>query len=66
MKTIRQAHEELIGAFKFLEMMEDDLRRDRGSPERDILRCRVKMAKEEVVKQSKEFIFYLSEAGIKF
>ena len=66
MKTIRQAHEELIGAFKFLEMMEEDLRRDRGSPEQDILQCRVRAAKEEVINQSKEFIFYLSEAGIKF
>ena len=70
MKTVNQSHSELEEALKFLEIMIENretawnkakLRRDL-----DVLDARVRQAEKEVVNASKEFIFYLKEAGIGF
>ena len=70
MKTVKQAHSELEKALKFLEIQlknknkawnEARLRRDL-----DVLNARVSQAEKEVVNASKEFIFYLKEAGMEF
>ena len=70
MKTMKQSHSELEEALKFLEIKienrdtawnEAKLRRDL-----DVLEARVRQAEKEVVNASKEFIFYLKEAGIGF
>ena len=70
MKTVNQSHSELEEALKFLEIMIENretawnkakLRRDL-----DVLDARVRQAEKEVVNASKEFIFYLKEAGMGF
>ena len=70
MKTVNQSHSELEEALKFLEIMIENrdqaqnkakLRRDL-----DVLDARVRQAEKEVVNASKEFIFYLKEAGMEF
>ena len=70
MKTMKQSHSELEEALKFLEIMIENrdqaqnkakLRRDL-----DVLDARVRQAEKEVVNASKEFIFYLKEAGMEF
>ena len=70
MKTVKQSHGELEEALKFLEIIienrdkawnEARLRRDL-----DVLDARVRQAEQEVVNASKEFIFYLKEAGMEF
>tara|TARA_Y100000310_G_scaffold213273_1_gene214178 strand:+ start:489 stop:701 length:213 start_codon:yes stop_codon:yes gene_type:complete len=70
MKTVNQSHSELKEALKFLEIMIENrdkawnkakLRRDL-----DVLDARVRQAEKEVVNASKEFIFYLKEAGMEF
>ena len=70
MKTVNQSHSELEEALKFLEIMIENretawnkakLRRDL-----DVLDARVIQAEKEVVNASKEFIFYLKEAGMEF
>ena len=70
MKTVNQSHSELEEALKFLEIMIEnrDQARNKAKLRRDldVLDARVRQAEKEVVNASKEFIFYLKEAGMEF
>jgi len=70
MKTVKQSHSELEAALKFLEVKienRDKAQMDaRQRRDLDVLNARVLHAEKEVVNASKEFIFYLKEAGIRF
>jgi len=70
MKTIAQAHNELRNAIAILEEKitdADNAKKDaKMRRELDILRAKVYQAEMKVVETSKEFIYYLSEAAIKF
>ena len=66
MKTISQSHNDLIGALKELENNEIEYEKGKGTRETDILSCRVSASKNAVIKYTKDFLYYLSEACIKF
>ena len=70
MKTIAQAHNELRNAIAILEEKKTDADNAKKNAkmrrELDILGARVYQAEKKVVEASKEFIYYLSEAAIKF
>lgn len=66
MKTISQSHNDLIGAVKELENNEMEYEKGKGTRETDILRCRVSASKNAVIKYTKDFLYYLKEAEIKF
>ena len=70
MKTLAQAHDELLIAIAILEEKKTDA--DNASNvakmrrELDVLEAKIKYAERQVVEASKEFVHYLSEAAIKF
>ena len=70
MKTIAQAHNELRNAIAILEEKKTDAvnakKNAKMRRELDILGARVYQAEKKVVETSKEFVYYLSEAAIKF
>ncbi len=70
MKTIAQAHDELLIAIAILEEKKtdaDNARKDaRMRRELDILEAKIRQAERQVVDASKDFVHYLSEAAIKF
>ena len=66
MKTISQSHNDLIGAVKELENNEMEYKKGKGTRETDILSCRVSASKNAVIKYTKDFLYYLKEAEIKF
>jgi len=66
MKTISQSYNDLIGAVKELENNEMEYDKEKGSRETDILSCRINASKNAVIKYTKDFLYYLKEAGIKF
>ena len=70
MKTIAQAHDELLIAIAILEEKKtdaDNARKDaRMRRELDILEAKIKQAESQVVDAAKDFVHYLSEAAIKF
>ena len=70
MKTIAQAHDELLIAIAILEEKKtdaDNARKDaRMRRELDILEAKIKQAERQVVEAAKDFVHYLSEAAIKF
>ena len=70
MKTVKQSHSELEEALKFLETKIENRNKAwndaRQRRDLDVLNARVNQAEKEVVNASKEFIFYLKEAGMEF
>ena len=70
MKTIAQAHDELLIAIAILEEKKTDADNARNVAkmrrELDILEAKRKQAERQVVEAAKEFVHYLSEACIKF
>ena len=70
MKTIAQAHNELRNAIAILEEKKTDADNAKKNAkirrELDILGARVYQAEKKVVETAKEFVYYLSEAAIKF
>ena len=70
MKTIAQAHDELLIAIAILEEKKTDADNARNIAkmrrELDILEAKRKQAEHQVVEAAKEFVHYLSEACIKF
>ena len=69
MKTIAQAHNELLIAIAILEEKKtdaDNARNEREILMLDILEAKIKQAESQVVDAAKEFVHYLSEAAIKF
>ena len=69
MKTIAQAHDELLIAIAILEEKKtdaDNARNEREILMLDILEAKIKQAESQVVDAAKEFVHYLSEAAIKF
>ena len=69
MKTIAQAHNELLITIAILEEKKTDVdtaRKKREMRELDILGAKVYHAEKKVVEAAKEFVHYLSEAAIKF
>ena len=70
MKTIAQAHDELLIAIAILEEKKTDADNARNIAkmrrELDILEAKRKDAERQVVEAAKEFVYYLSEACIKF
>ena len=69
MKTIAQAHNELLVAIAILEEIETDAENARKKREMrmlDIHEARIKQAESQVVEAAKDFVHYLSEACIKF
>ena len=70
MKTIAQAHDELLIAIAILEEKKTDADNARNVAkmrrELDILEAKTKQAEHQVVEAAKEFVHYLSEACIKF
>ena len=61
-----EAHENLLGALKELENNEIEYEKGKGTRETDILSCRVSASKNAVIKYTKDFLYYLKEAEIKF
>ena len=70
MKTIAQAHDELLIAIAILEEKKTDADNARNVAkmrrELDVLEARIKHAEHQVVEAAKDFVHYLSEACIKF
>ena len=69
MKTIAQAHNVLLVAIAILEEIETDAelaRKKREMSMLDIHEARVEQAEKKVVEAAKDFVYYLSEACIKF
>ena len=70
MKTIAQAHDELLIAIAILEEKKTDADNARNVAkmrrELDILEAKIRQAERQVVDASKDFVHYLSEAAIKF
>ena len=70
MKTIAQAHDELLVAIAILEEKKTDADNARNIAkmrrELDILEAKIKQAESQVVDAAKDFVHYLSEAAIKF
>ena len=69
MKTIAQAHKELLIAIAIFEEKKTDAdtaRKKREMTMLDIHEARIEQAKSQVVKAAKNFVHYLSEACIKF
>ena len=69
MKTIAQAHDELLVAIAILEEKKtdaDNARKKREMSMLDIHEARVEQAEKKVVEAAKDFVYYLSEACIKF
>ena len=70
MKTIAQAHDELLVAIAILEEKKTDANNARNIAkmrrELDILEAKRNQAERQVVEAAKEFVYYLSEACIKF
>ena len=70
MKTIAQAHDELLIAIAILEEKKTDADNARNVAEMrrelDVLEARIKQAEHQVVEAAKDFVHYLSEACIKF
>ena len=70
MKTIAQAHDELLIAIAILEEKKTDADNARNvvkmRRELDVLEAKIKHAERQVVESAKEFVHYLSEACIKF
>ena len=69
MKTIAQAHDELLIAIVILEEKKTDAyntRKKREISMLDICEARVAQAEKKVVEAAKDFVYYLSEAAIKF
>ena len=70
MKTIAQAHDELLIAIAILEEKKTDADNARNVAkmrrELDVLEAKIKHAERRVVEAAKEFVHYLSEACIKF
>ena len=70
MKTIAQAHDELLIAIAILEEKKTDADNARNVAkmrrELDILEAKIRQAEHQVVEAAKDFAHYLSEACIKF
>ncbi len=70
MKTIAQAHDELLIAIAILEEKKTDADNARNVAkmrrELDVLEAKIKQAEHQVVEAAKDFVHYLSEACIKF
>ena len=69
MKTIAQAHDELLIAIAVLEERQTDAynaKKNREMEMLDIYEAKVSQARKQVVESAKEFVYYLSEACIKF
>ena len=69
MKSITQAHDELKDALDILKKEEkamEDGWEERKHAMIDLYEARVLRAEKQVVEAAKEFIYYLSEAEIKF
>jgi ABC-type uncharacterized transport system auxiliary subunit len=69
MKTLAQAHDELLIALAVLEekkTVANDARKNREMTMFDIHDAKVYQAEKIVVDTAKDFIYYLSEAAIKF
>ena len=69
MKTIAQAHDELLIAIAVLEEHKTDAvnaRKEREMVMLDIYGAKVLHAEKKVVEAAKEFMYYLSEAAITF
>ena len=69
MKTLAQAHDELLIAIAILEEKKtdaDNARNEREILMLDILEAKIKQAESQVVEAAKNFVHYLSEAAIKF
>ena len=69
MKSITQAHDELKDALDILKKEEkamEDGWEERKHAMIDLYEARVLRAEKHVVEAAKEFIYYLSEAEIKF
>ena len=69
MKTLAQAHYELLIAIAILEEKKTDAvnaRKEREMAMVDIYGAKVLHAEKKVVEAAKEFMYYLSEAAITF
>jgi hypothetical protein len=70
MKTIAQAHDELLISIAILEEKKTDADNAKNVAkmrrELDILEAKVLHAEKKVVEAAKAFVYYLSEACIKF
>ena len=69
MKTLSQAHDELLIAIAILEEKKTDAvnaRKEREMAMLDIYGAKVLHAEKKVVEAAKDFVYYLSEAAIKF
>ena len=69
MKTIAQAHDELLIAIAILEEKKTDAvnaRKEREMAMIDVYGAKVLHAEKKVVEAAKEFMYYLSEAAITF
>ena len=69
MKTLAQAHDELLIAIAILEEKKTDAvnaRKEREMAIIDVYGAKVLHAEKKVVEASKEFMYYLSEAAITF
>ena len=70
MKTLAQAHDELIIAIVILEEKKTDADNARNVAkmrrELDILEAKIKQAESQVVEAAKDFVYYLKEAQISF
>ena len=70
MKTLAQSHDELLISIAILEEKKTDADNARKVAkmrrELDILEAKIKQAESQVVEAAKDFVYYLSEAAIKF
>ena len=69
MKTLAQAHDELLISIAFLEEKKTDAvnaRKEREMAMLDIYGAKVLHAEKRVVEAAKDFMYYLSEAAITF
>ena len=69
MKTLAQAHDELLIAIAILEEKKTDAvnaRKEREMAMLDIYGAKVAQAEEKVVEAAKDFVYYLKEAQISF
>lgn len=69
MKTLAQAHDELLIAIAILEEKKTDAvnaRKEREMAMIDVYGAKVLHAEKRVVEAAKDFVYYLNEAAIKF
>ena len=69
MKTLAQAHDELLITIAILEEKKTDAvnaRKEREMAMLDIYGAKVLQSEKKVVEAAKNFVYYLSEAAIKF